>query len=174
MLEQEFPLSIFRLMPSIQNVKTVEINLFHRTNWNFSWRFDNITVSFQDENLSQTDDHAGLMIGDWAMRVWPHSLIGGWELGAFSVFWGISWSSLELNKVTILQEAMWCYGSFTLFLWRKFIFAPWIQKPTIFMHNVQTVSGDKLSNYGKSSNPRENSEGRQWGVEERRACNDLL
>lgn len=104
-----------------------------------------------------------LMTGDWAMRVWPHSLIGGWELGAFSVFWGISWSSLELNKVTILQEAMWCYGSFTLFLWRKFIFAPWIQKPTIFMHNVQTVSGDKLSNYGKSSNPRENSEGWRKG-----------
>ena len=144
MLEQEFPLSVFRLMPSIQNVNTVEINLFHRTNWNFSWWFDNITVSFQDENLSQTDDHAGLMTGDWAMRGWPHSLIGGWELGAFSVFWGISWSFLELNEVTILQEAMWCYRSFTLFLWRKFIFAPWIQKPTIFMHNVQTVSGDSL------------------------------
>ena len=138
MLEQEFPLSIFRLMLSIQNVKAVEINLFHRTNWNFSWRFD-IMVSFQDENLSQTDNHAGLMTGDWAMRVWPHSLIGGWGLGAFSVFWGISWSSLELNEVTILQEAMWCYRSFTFFLWRKFIFAPWIQKPTIFMHNVQTV-----------------------------------
>ena len=110
------------LMPSIQNVKAVEINLFHRTNWNFSWRFD-IMVSFQDENLSQTDNHAGLMTGDWAMRVWPHSLIGSWGLGAFSVFWGISWSSLELNEVTILQEAMWCYRSFTFFLWRK-LFLP--------------------------------------------------
>lgn len=83
MLEQEFPLSIFRLLPSIQNVKTVEINLFHRTNWNFSWRFDNITVSFQDENLSQTDDHAGSwqeteqwgydLTASLAVESWVHS-----------------------------------------------------------------------------------------------------
>lgn len=84
---------------------------------------------------SFTHDHAGLMTGDWAMWV---------LLIACSVFRGISWSSLELNEVAILQEAMWCYWSFTLFLWRKFIFAPWIQKPKIFMHNVQTVSGDSL------------------------------
>ena len=66
-------------MPSIQNVKAVEINLFHRTNWNFSWRFD-IMVSFQDENLSQTDNHAGLMTGteQWGYDLTASLAVEGW------------------------------------------------------------------------------------------------